>query len=308
MMKKTHIGGQAIIEGIMMRGKNVYTVAVRKPNKEIVLDKQPVNSLTSKYKFLKIPLIRGMIAFVESMVVGVKTLTYSAQFFEDEEQEPSKFDKFLEEKLGEKLEGFLIGFSVFLAIILGIGLFMLAPLAITSFFGKYIQSDLLKNIIEGIIRIGIFLTYLILISRMKDIQRVFEYHGAEHKTISCLENDEELTPENVKKYSRLHRRCGTSFLFIVMIISIIVFLIVDVDTVLMRFLSRILLLPVIAGISYEIIKWAGSSDSKLAMMLSYPGLCLQKLTTSEPDAEQIEVAIAAIKGVLEDEENNRANS
>jgi len=301
-MKQTYIGGQAVMEGVMMRGKRVYTVAVRKPDGEIVIDKQPVHTLADRYPILRWPILRGVLAFIESMIIGVKTLTYSAEFFETEEEvKPSKVDTWLEKKLGDKLNDFLIGFTVVVAILLSIGLFMVAPLLITRLIHNWIPTGRLRSAVEGIIRILLFLSYILLISRMKDIQRVFQYHGAEHKTINCYEKGLPLTVENAKKQTRLHKRCGTSFLLIVMLVSIFVFMLIDIDNMWLRFLSRIAFVPLIAGLSYEIIRFAGRSDSFLVRFISYPGMGLQRLTTAEPDEEQLAVAICAMKGVLEEE-------
>ena len=301
-MKQTYIGGQAVMEGVMMRGKRVYTVAVRKPDGEIVIDKQPVHTLADRYPILRWPILRGVLAFIESMIIGVKTLTYSAEFFETEEEvKPSKVDTWLEKKLGDKLNDFLIGFTVVVAILLSIGLFMVAPLLITRLIHNWIPTGRLRSAVEGIIRILLFLSYILLISRMKDIQRVFQYHGAEHKTINCYEKGLPLTVENAKKQTRLHKRCGTSFLLIVMLVSIFIFMLIDIDNMWLRFLSRIAFVPLIAGLSYEIIRFAGRSDSFLVRFISYPGMGLQRLTTAEPDEEQLAVAICAMKGVLEEE-------
>lgn len=305
-MKKINIGGQAVIEGVMMKYENKYAVAVRKADQDIVIDKKEINTLSSRKNILKQPIIRGMVAFIESMIIGIKTLTYSAEFFEgDSVTEPSKFDKIIEKIFKDKTDDVLIAFSIFIAIFFGIGLFMIAPLLITRIFKSIISELWIQNLIEGVIRITLFLTYILLISKLKDIQRVFEYHGAEHKTIHCLENEEKLTVENVKKYPRLHKRCGTNFLLIVMIVSILIFMFVKTDVLMLRLLSRIILVPIIAGLSYEIIRFAGKSDSAFVNIISYPGLCLQKLTTREPDDSQIEVAIAAVNEVLSDGDNPR---
>lgn len=305
-MKRTSIGGQAVIEGVMMRGTKTYTVAVRKPDQEIVMDKQPVTAIMTKYALFKLPLLRGVATFIDSMVIGIKTLAYSAEFFEvEEESEPSKFEKYLEKKLGNKLEDYMIGFSIIVSIVLGIALFMITPLFLSRLFKNFITNVWIQNLLEGVIRIGIFLIYIYLISKMKDIQRVFQYHGAEHKTINCLEHEEELTVENVKKHSRLHKSCGTSFLLIVMLVSVAVFAVLNIQNPWLRVLSRIVFVPLIAGISYEVIRWARRSETKLACWISIPGMWLQKtFTTREPDDAQIEVAITALKGVLEDEEDN----
>lgn len=298
-MKRTNIGGQAILEGVMMRGKHMYAVAVRKPDKEIIVDKKKLKS--DRPAFFKLPLIRGTVSLIDSLIIGMKTISYSAEFFDTEEDKPSKFDKYLENKFGDKLNDILISCSVVIAIVMAVALFMVLPTWISSFLRNLIPGNWALGIVEGIMRILIFLVYLILITQMKDIKRVFQYHGAEHKTINCFEDEQELTVENVKKHSRFHKRCGTSFLLIVMVVSMVVFMFVRVDSVPLRLLSRVILFPVIAGISYELIRWAGNSDSNLVKLISAPGMCLQKLTTAEPDDSMMEVAIAAMKGVLEDE-------
>jgi uncharacterized protein YqhQ len=294
----TSIGGQAVIEGVMMRGPKGIGIAVRKPDGEITIENRAVSSITAKLRFLKWPVIRGVISFFESLIVGVKALMFSADFFDiEEEGEPSKFEKFLEDKFGDKLKDIIIYVSVVFSLVMGIGLFMLLPTVIVGLFKNLIAGSVWKTLIEGIVRIIIFLIYLVLVSKMKEIQRVFEYHGAEHKTIAAYENGEALTPENVKKYSRLHPRCGTSFLLIVMVISIIVFSFLKWDNVWVRMGLRLALLPLVAGISYEIIKWAGRSRNICVNIVSKPGLWLQNLTTREPDLSQIEVAIAALESV-----------
>ena len=296
---KTSIGGQAVMEGVMMRGPKDIAISVRKPDGEIVTEKKKAPSLT-KRGILKLPVIRGCINFFESMVQGVKALMYSAEFIDLEEEQPSKFDKWLEDKLGDKVKDIVIYFSVVLSLILSVGLFILLPTWIIGLTKDFIQSPILKSLLEGVTRIVIFLVYLWAVSKMEDIKRVFQYHGAEHKTIACYEAGLELTPENAKKMSRLHPRCGTSFLLIVMVVSIIFFSFLRWDNVLVRSLTRIALLPVVAGVSYEIIKLAGKYDNFLTKIISYPGLCLQKITTNEPDDSQLEVAIASMKEVLTD--------
>ena len=302
----TSIGGQAVLEGVMMRGPKEIATAVRKSDGEIVIDKKPVSSVIQKYKFLKIPVIRGVVNFIESMVVGVKCLMFSADLYDvegEEGYEPSKFEKWLDDKFGDKIKDIAIYAAVAIALVMGIGLFMLLPTVIVGFFKGLFPDNtntLILNLTEGVVRMAIFLIYLALVSQMKDIQRVFEYHGAEHKTIAAYEHGEELTPENAKKYSRLHPRCGTSFLLIVMVISIIFFSFLRWDNVFQRIAFRLLLLPVVAGVSYEIIKFAGRSKNKCVSILTKPGLWLQKLTTREPDESQLEVAIASLKAVLTD--------
>ena len=298
---KTSIGGQAVMEGVMMRGPKEIATAVRKSNGEIIIDKKEVSSVFTKYKFLKIPILRGVISFFESMITGVKCLMFSAEqadLEDSEDYKPSKFEQWLDDKFGDKVKDIVIYFSVFVSLIFSVGLFILLPTVLVGWLKKFIVSAPVLSLCEGGVRIVIFLAYLFLVSRMKDIQRVFEYHGAEHKTIAAYEHGEELTPENARKYSRLHPRCGTSFLLIVMIISIIFFSFLKWETVWQRMLYRLLLLPVVAGVSYEIIKFAGRSDSKLVKWLTSPGLALQLLTTREPDDSQLEVAIAALKSVL----------
>ncbi|MBR2476916.1 MAG: DUF1385 domain-containing protein [Clostridia bacterium] len=297
---KTSIGGQAVLEGVMMRGPHELATAVRKSDGEIIIDKKPVK-VSSKNILSKIPIVRGVINFVSSMVVGVKCLMFSAEFYDvegEEGYEPSKFEKWLDDKFGDKIKDIAIYFAVVVSLFMGIGLFMLLPTVIVGFLHWYITNPVLLNLAEGGVRMLIFLGYLALVSRMKDIQRVFEYHGAEHKTIAAYEHGEELTPENAAKYSRLHPRCGTSFLLIVMVISIIFFSFLKWDNVFMRIGLRLLLLPVVAGVSYEIIKFAGRSKNKCVAILTKPGLWLQKLTTREPDESQLEVAIAALKAVI----------
>lgn len=298
-LRKTSIGGQAVMEGVMMRGPKSYAVAVRKPDGEIVVD---ANTLPDKKRnwFVKLPIVRGCVNFVQSLVLGTKTLMWSAEFVDLEEEQPSKFDKWLEDKLGDKIKDIVIYFSVVLSLFLSVGLFILLPTWIVGLTKAFVESSVLKSFLEGVVRISIFLIYLWAVSKMKEIQRVFQYHGAEHKTIACYEAGIELTVENAKKMTRLHPRCGTSFLIIVMVVSIIFFSFLRWDNVLIRSVTRIALLPIVAGISYEIIKLAGRYDNWLTKIISYPGLCLQKITTSEPDDNQLEVAIVSMKKVLED--------
>ncbi|MGE5676537.1 MAG: DUF1385 domain-containing protein [Pseudomonadota bacterium] len=291
IIKPKSVGGQAVIEGVMMKGAEDYSIAVRKPDGEIIVKKEKLKG--NRKVISKIPVIRGIYAFVDSMVLGVKSLMYSAEFVEEEEEKdkkPSKLDNFLNDNI--------IWISVVISVAFSVGLFILLPTVIVDIFKHYTDNRLILNGLEGIARIIIFLGYIIAVSRMKDIQRVFEYHGAEHKSIFCYEYGEELTVNNVKKYGRLHPRCGTSFLFIVMIISILVFSMFSWSGVLMRLLTRLIAIPFVAGISYEIIKWAGKSQSKLSCIVSAPGMWLQKITTREPDDKQIEVAIEALKNVL----------
>lgn len=300
----TKIGGQALIEGIMMRGPESVGIAVRKPDGEIEIKVNPIENLTTKNKFFKLPFVRGVVALLDSMVLGTKSLMYSADFFEDEENqsEPSKFDLFIERIFKDKAGDVSIYITVLISILVSVALFMLAPTFITNLFKNKISSPIALNLLEGVIRVSIFLGYVILVSKLSDVKRVFEYHGAEHKTIHCYEGEDELTVENVKKYSILHPRCGTSFLFTVMIISIIVFSFFGWPNPIKRLLLRVILFPVIAGIAYEINRIIGKSTGKLAYIISYPGLLIQKIaTTREPDDEQIEVAIESLKCVLVDD-------
>lgn len=296
----TSIGGSAIMEGVMMRGPKDIASAVRTPSGEIVVDKRPISSLVTKYHVNKIPILRGVFAFFDSLICSMRSLMWSAEFFdiEEEEAEPSKMDKWLTEKFGDKLKDYIIYFSVFISVIFSVGLFFVLPNLITGFAAKLIGNNFLTTLLEGIIRIAIFLGYILLVSRMEEIKRVFQYHGAEHKTIFCYEAGLPLTPENARNMSRLHPRCGTSFLVFVMIISIILFSFISWDNMLIRIGLRLLLLPVVAGISYEIIRWAGRSQNKLVCLISKPGMMLQKITTREPDDSQLEVAIASMKAVL----------
>lgn len=296
----TSIGGQALIEGVMMRGPKDIAMAVRKPNKEIELKIEKLNTLGMRHKVFTLPFIRGVVGLVEAMFIGTKSLMFSAEFFEDEAPKDNK--KTLTQKLfKDKAEEVEMFFAVFISIVLAIGVFMILPTIITNFFKTKIDSTIGLNLLEGLVRIIIFLVYVIGVSKLDDVRRVFEYHGAEHKTIHCYENEEELTVENVKKYPILHPRCGTSFLFMVMIVSILVLSFFGWPNPLQRLLVRILMFPVIAGISYEINRLIGKSSSKLAYFLSYPGLMIQKLATvKEPDGEQIEVAIEALKAVITD--------
>lgn len=306
--KMTSIGGQAVIEGVMMRGPEKIATAVRKSDGEIVMDMRDVNSFVAKHKLNKIPILRGVVAFIESMVTGIKCLMFSADQvdLEDDSPEQSKFEKWLDDKFGDKIKDIAIYFAVVVAMAFSIGLFMLLPTAIAGIFKYWIKAPIALNLIEGVIKLTIFLIYLWAVSHMSDIKRVFEYHGAEHKTIAAYEAGVELTPENAMKYSRLHPRCGTSFLLIVMVISILMFSLLTWDTLWVRIAYRLLLLPVVAGLSYEIIKLAGKRPNGIVGLLTKPGLWLQKITTREPDMSQLEVAIKAMKAVIpENEEDAR---
>lgn len=317
----TSIGGQAVMEGVMMRGPYKTVVAVRKPDGEIE-KKIDDNGTKTRNKFFKLPIVRGCVNFIDSLIIGMKALMFSAEFMDiegDEEEEESKFDKWLEDKLGDKIKDVVIYFAIFISIIFSIGVFMLLPAFLTKLVEAIpgIQSitsaHAFTSIFEGILRMAIFLSYMALVANMKEIKRVFEYHGAEHKTIACYEAGEELNVENVRKQKRFHPRCGTSFLLFVMIISILLFALLPrfdgfgaILSTLLRLGTRLLLLPVVAGLSYEVIKLAGRSKNRCVALLSKPGLWLQKLTTREPDDSQIEVAIASmIPCIPENKEDDR---
>ncbi len=297
---KTTIGGQAIIEGVMMRGPERISMAVRKPDKDIELKVDNIKSISKKYKVFSLPFLRGVVGLIEAMVIGTNALMYSANFFEEDEEENSK-EGILDKIFKDKADNVAMFFTIALAISLSILVFMIIPNLLTSIFKKWVQSPIYLNLIEGVIRVLIFFIYVVWISKLNDIKRVFEYHGAEHKSIHCYENMEELTVENVKKHPILHPRCGTSFLFMVMIISIFVLSFFGWPNPLQRILIRIVMFPVIAGISYEANRLIGKSDSRLSYILSYPGLMIQKYATvKEPDESQIEVAIEALKSVVPD--------
>lgn len=294
------IGGQAVIEGVMMKNMDRYAVSVRKPNGKIETKVEECISFAEKHPLFQLPVFRGMANFLESMVIGMKTLNYSASFYEDEEEQTeSRTEQLLEKILGEKAEKIIMGIILVFSLAISIGLFMILPYIASEALGKLIRNEYVILFMEGIIRIAIFLGYIVLISRMEDIKRVFMYHGAEHKTINCLEAGVPLTPENVDNFSRLHKRCGTSFIFIVMIISMVFFFFIRVDTIWLRIVLRLLFLPLVAGVSYEFIRLAGSSDHPLVQIFSKPGLALQRLTTKEPDHSMIEVAIASVEGVFD---------
>ncbi len=300
-MKSSNIGGQAVLEGVMMRHGSTYAVAVRKPNGEIEVDTQEYRGIIKNKKILKIPFVRGAFNFVDSLVLGMKALNYSATFYEDEEEEQKEItEKELAKR--KRIEQFLMTLTMILSFVIAIGLFMLLPYFIVELLDGVITSRLGMSVIEGLIRIGIFVGYLLLVSLMKDIRRTYMYHGAEHKCINCLERGKELNVENVRASSKEHKRCGTSFIFFVLIVSIVLFFFIQVDEYWLKVLIRILLLPIIAGISYEIIKLAGNSDNFFINLLSKPGLLMQKLTTKEPDDSMIEVAIQSVEAVLAKEE------
>ena len=289
------IGGQAVMEGVMMKNGVHYAVAVRKPDKEIVVDAREYTGIVKNQKIKKIPILRGVINFIDSLVLGMRTLMYSASFFDEEVKELSEE----EQKAKEKKESVAMGFTVFLSVILALVIFMLLPYGLSLFFKKWIASPTLLALIEGVIRVVIFFIYIVAITCMEDIKRVYMYHGAEHKCINCVEHGLDLNVENVKKSSRFHKRCGTSFLFLVVFISILFFACIRTDSAIWRFSLRILLVPVIAGVAYEFLRLAGQSEHAFVNLLSKPGLWFQKFTTKEPDEDMIEVAIASVEAVFD---------
>ena len=295
-MKSSGIGGQAVLEGVMMRNRDKYAVAVRKPDGEISVKNWNTGSVRDRHILLRLPVIRGVAAFIESLILGIKTLTYSSSFIEEDVEKAGQVEVAEVSDRKEMLENILI---VALSILLAIGFFMILPFAVSKLFQSRVHSQMMLSVIEAALKILLFLGYVVAISFLSDIKRTLMYHGAEHKTINCFEAGVPLTPENVKKYSRYHKRCGTSFLFIVMIISIIVFMFISADTAWLRLVIRLLLVPVIAGISYEFIMFAGKSDSKLANALSVPGMWVQRLTTREPDLDMIAVAIKSVEAVID---------
>ncbi|MDR5659740.1 DUF1385 domain-containing protein [Serpentinicella sp. ANB-PHB4] len=299
------VGGQALIEGVMMRGPKDIAMAVRKPDNGIEVKKQAVSNVVQRHKGLKLPIVRGGFALIDSMVLGVRSLMYSAEIAEEGipvNEEPDRFERFMRKVFKEKADDVLIYFSVFIALSLAILIFMVSPTLISGVLTRFVDRGIVLSMIEGIIRLVMFIIYIVAISRLEDIQRVFQYHGAEHKAIYCYEQGDELTVENARKYTTLHPRCGTSFLFIVMMVSIIVFSLISWQGVFMRVALRIALLPLVAGISYEVIKYAGKSQSPVMKLVSFPGMMMQKLTTKEPDDSQLEVALEALKSALGDDE------
>ena len=303
-VKGSGIGGQAVMEGVMMKNGDRYAVAVRKPDKEIIVKTAESPNFVKGKKFFGLPFVRGVFNFVDSLVLGMKTLTYSAGFFDDEEEEepkkePSKFEKKIDDFLGTKKGmDILLGITVAFSMVMAVAVFMILPYLLSLLLGKVTDSQSLIAACEGILKIAIFMGYITLISKMKDIQRVFMYHGAEHKCINCIEHGMELNVENVMKSSREHKRCGTSFLLIVMVISVILHMFIRVDSKALGFAIRIALLPIVAGISYEFIRLAGTSENKFVALLSKPGMALQHMTTREPSPDMVEVAIASVEAVF----------
>ena len=306
-MKSSNIGGQAVLEGIMMKHREEYAVAVRKPDGQIEVSRDRYTGIAGRVGALaRVPFIRGIFNFVDYLVLGMKTLTWSASFFEDEEEEKKELTKDQEEQK-ERQEKWIMRGVVAFSVVLAVGIFMVLPYFLSGLLEPLVPSYHVRTVIEGFVRIGIFIVYILLISRTEDIQRTFMYHGAEHKCINCIEHGLPLTVENVRISSRQHKRCGTSFLFFVLLISIILLLLVQVESPVMRGAVRIALLPVIAGISYEVLKAAGNSDNPVINLLSMPGLGIQRLTTKEPDDSMIEVAIQAVEAVFDWREYEREN-
>ena len=303
----TKMGGQAVMEGIMMKGDKKTAVAVRLPSGDIHIKTE---ENPKKRTWAKIPIVRGVIVFVNSLIQGTKTLMYSADVLEKYEEklgegalaEKGKFETWLEKHFGERaVWNILIAISVIISLVFSIGIFVIGPTAVINWMTAFTENEIVLNLTEGLLRIAIFVIYVLLISKMKDIHRVFQYHGAEHKCIHCFESGRELTPENCQEFYTLHPRCGTSFLVFVLVISLIVFSFLGWPNLALRIVSRLLLIPFIAGISYEVLKWAGKSDNWFIKIISIPGLYLQKLTTAPPDNEQLEVAIAAVKAVMDED-------
>lgn len=295
-MKSSNIGGQAVLEGVMMKNGDQYAVAVRKPDGEIALQKEVYDGIVKWKKLTKIPFVRGIFSFVDSLVLGMKTLSYSASFFEEEEEEELT-EKEAAKK--EKQENLIMGITMACSVVIAVAIFMVLPYLLSNLLKPFVAGRFARTVIEGIVRIVLFIAYILLISKMKDIQRVFMYHGAEHKCINCIEHGMDLTVENVRKSSKQHKRCGTSFLFFVLFVSIIVCFFITTESPVLRVLLRIALLPVIAGISYEIIRLAGNTEHPVVELLSKPGLALQNLTTKEPDDDMIEVAICSVEAVFD---------
>ncbi|EGT3844338.1 TPA: DUF1385 domain-containing protein [Clostridioides difficile] len=297
-MAKQAVGGQAVIEGVMMQSKDKRAVAVRKSDGEIALKEDRIKSWVRDKNIDKIPFVRGSFVMIDTMIQGIKSLNFSSEFFMEEAEE-DKFDLFIKKIFKDKANDIIIIFSLVIAMLLSAGLFIFIPTLVGGAFSKVMPNDFMLNLIEGIIRIVILFAYIVLISRSKDIERVFQYHGAEHKSIYCYENDLELTVENARKFKRLHPRCGTNFLFIVMAVSIILFAFFGWPNPILRIFMRIICVPIVAGLSYEVIRVLGKYDNGFTKIIAYPGMMLQYFTTKEPDDEQLEVALEALKAVVD---------
>lgn len=301
--KYTSVGGQAVIEGVMMRGVDTISVAVRKPDGEIVVKTDPLNPV-ARMAWTKLPVFRGIFGFFDSIFIGMKALMFSAEFFDDGSgiDPQSKFDLWVEKTFGDKADQILIWFSVLLSIGFVIMFFMVLPVFVIGSLKPWIHSGMALSALEGVLKLGLFTTYILLISRMKEIRRVFEYHGAEHKVIHCFESGKPLTVENARTFTTLHPRCGTSFMLIVMVISILMFSLISWDSIWIRVAWKLVLLPLVAGLSYELLKWSSRKETALTRFVKAPGMAMQKLTTREPDDKQLEVALAAMIAVVSDKE------
>lgn len=298
-LKYSGIGGQAVLEGIMMKNKEQYAVAVRKPNGEIEVEVEHYNGIMHGSRVMEVPFVRGIFQFIDSLVLGMRSLNFSASFYEDEEAKETAADRAFNKIFKDKAEKVFNGLVMLVSLAIAIGIFMVLPYFVVSRFEEYIRSESFLAILEGVLRILIFVGYVLAISLMKDIRRVYMYHGAEHKCINCIEKGAPLTVREVMRCSKQHRRCGTSFLLFVMFVSVILFFFIRVENPVYRVLIRIALIPVIAGISYEIIRLAGKSNNIFVRIISAPGMWLQRLTTREPDESMVEVAIAAVEAVFD---------
>ena len=299
-MKKQNVGGQAVIEGVMMQSKNYRAIAVRKSNGEIELKKERIKSWVQDKKIDKIPFLRGAFVLFETMIEGMKSLNYSSEFFmEDDEEEEDAIDRFLKKIFKDKANDAIMAVSMVLAMLISVFFFVLIPTSVVGAFSWLIKNNIVLNLMEGLLRITILILYMLGISKLEDIKRTFMYHGAEHKCINCIEHGLELNVENVRKSSKQHKRCGTSFLLIVMLVSILCFMFIDVDSKILRLAIRFILIPFIAGVSFEFIRLAGKCDNWFVNMISKPGLWMQKLTTKEPDDTMIEVGIASVEAVFD---------
>ena len=296
-MKKQSVGGQAVIEGVMMQSKNKRAIAVRKSNGEIVVEKNKIKSWVSEKNIDKIPFLRGAFILIDTMIEGIKSLNFSSEFFTEDIEEDA-FDRFIKRIFKDKANDAMIWISLALSLVLSVGIFILIPTTVGGIFSKIIDNKLILNLIEGILRLSILFAYIVIISKNSDIKRVFQYHGAEHKSIHCYESGLELTVENARKFTTFHPRCGTNFLFIVMFTSVVLFSFFGWPNPLIRIVMRILFIPIVSGISYEIIKFIGKYNNKFTKIVAYPGMMLQKFTTQEPDDEQLEVALTALKAVI----------
>ncbi len=297
--KYTSVGGQAVIEGVMMRGIDTISVAVRKPDGEIELKVDPLTAV-ARMAWTKWPVFRGIFGFFDSLIIGMKALMFSAEFFEEggEEEPQGKFDIWVEKTFGDKADQVMIWTSVMISISFVILFFMVLPVFVIGSLRPWVHNGIALSALEGALKLGLFVGYILLISRMKEIRRVFEYHGAEHKVIHCFESGKELTVENARSFTTLHPRCGTSFLLIVMVISILIFSLISWNSVWIRVAWKLVLLPLVAGLSYELLKWSSRKETALTRIIKAPGMAMQKLTTREPDDRQLEVALAAMKAVV----------